>query len=36
MPPSKQKVFVITTGGTIEKIYDEESGTLTKIGRAHV
>ena len=32
MPPTKQKVFVITTGGTIEKIYDEESGTLANRG----
>ncbi|HOC89911.1 MAG TPA: asparaginase domain-containing protein [bacterium] len=32
MPPKKHKVFVITTGGTIEKIYDEESGTLTNRG----
>jgi L-asparaginase len=28
----RQKVYVITTGGTIEKIYDEESGTLANRG----
>lgn len=28
----KKKIFVITTGGTIEKIYDEESGTLSNRG----
>lgn len=28
----RQKIFVITTGGTIEKIYDEESGTLANRG----
>jgi len=28
----KQKVIVITTGGTIEKVYDEESGTLSNRG----
>ncbi len=28
----KQKVIVITTGGTIEKTYDEESGVLTNRG----
>lgn len=32
MTRKKQKIFVITTGGTIEKIYDEESGTLTNRG----
>ncbi len=32
MSVSKQKVFIITTGGTIEKIYDEESGTLANRG----
>jgi L-asparaginase len=32
MARKKHKVFVITTGGTIEKIYDEESGTLTNRG----
>jgi len=30
--PKKQKVIVITTGGTIEKVYDEESGTLSNRG----
>lgn len=28
----KEKIYVITTGGTIEKIYDEESGTLANRG----
>ena len=28
----KRKVIVITTGGTIEKTYDEESGTLSNRG----
>jgi len=28
----RQKIYVITTGGTIEKIYDEESGTLANRG----
>jgi L-asparaginase len=28
----KRKVVVITTGGTIEKIYDEDSGTLSNRG----
>ncbi|HQG45276.1 MAG TPA: asparaginase domain-containing protein, partial [bacterium] len=32
MPAKKVKIYVITTGGTIEKIYDEESGTLTNRG----
>jgi L-asparaginase len=32
MSTKKQRVFVITTGGTIEKIYDEESGTLANRG----
>ncbi len=32
MKSGKQKIFVITTGGTIEKIYDEESGTLANRG----
>jgi L-asparaginase len=28
----RKKIYIITTGGTIEKIYDEESGTLTNRG----
>jgi L-asparaginase len=28
----RKKIYVITTGGTIEKIYDEESGTLANRG----
>ena len=28
----RSKLYVITTGGTIEKIYDEESGTLANRG----
>ncbi len=28
----KRKVIVMTTGGTIEKIYDEDSGTLSNRG----
>ncbi|MBN1542730.1 asparaginase [candidate division KSB1 bacterium] len=28
----KRKLIVITTGGTIEKIYDEQSGTLSNRG----
>jgi L-asparaginase len=28
----RKKIYIITTGGTIEKIYDEESGTLANRG----